>query len=276
MRFSVRHETIYRYSAPVRLGSHILRFSPRGDGATLIEHRLIVDPTPVAIVEERDVFGNLLTHLEFEGDTDHLSIESVFALDTVAPPTWGDEATEPLPWPADPHDPSAVYRDPEGGEPTVRAFAEAIAEAAGGRARSFLERLNRTLFERTGHHIRDGGAAQPPEVTLATGRGACRDTAVLFIAAARSLGLRARFVSGYQARAETADGRRHLHAWPEVYVPGAGWRGYDPTHGIVVEDGHVALCAAPDQSGTMPVQGGFWGTGVGSTLAYAIEIETDG
>lgn len=276
MRFSVRHETIYRYSAPVRLGSHLLRVTPRGDGATFLERRLIVDPEPVEIVEERDVFGNLLTRLEFEGDTDHLSIESVFSLDTVAPPPWEADETERLPWPIDPNDPSTVYLGAETGEPTVRAFAEEIAEAAGRRVRPFLDRLNRTLFERTRHHIRDGGAAQAPEVTLATARGACRDTAVLFIAAARSVGLGARFVSGYQARAETADGRRHLHAWPEVFVPGLGWRGYDPTHGIAVEDGHVALCAAPDQSGTMPVQGGFWGSGVGSTLAYAVEIETDG
>jgi transglutaminase-like putative cysteine protease len=98
--------------------------------------------------------------------------------------------------------------------------------------------------------------------TLAIGRGACRDLTVLFMATCRCLGMAARFVSGYQAQADTPDGQRHLHAWPEVFLPGLGWRGFDPTHGIVVTDGHVALCAAPDQADTMPVEGGFSSSGV--------------
>ena len=81
---------------------------------------------------------------------------------------------------------------------------------------------------------------------------------MLFLAACRSLGLPARFVSGYQAHAETPDGRRHLHAWAQARLPGLGWRGYDPTHGLAVADGHVALCAAPEQGATMPVEGGYW------------------
>ena len=96
----------------------------------------------------------------------------------------------------------------------------------------------------------------------------------LFCAACRSLGVPARFVSGYQAEADTPDGRRHLHAWPEAFAPDLGWLGYDPTHGLDVSDGHVALCAAPDQARTMPVEGGYYGAGVTSTLSYAIEIAT--
>lgn len=273
MRFSVRHETIYRYSAPVRLGSHLLRVTPRGDGATVRERRLIVEPEPVVVVEERDVFGNLVTRLEFEGETEVFRIDSAFDLDTVAPPPWSAGPAS-LPRPDDPTDPSAIYRREEIA-PSVRAFADDVLAATGGEVRAFLEALNQELFARTHHHIRGGGGAQAPEVTLATAAGACRDTAVLFMAAARSVGLPARFVSGYQARAETADGGRHLHAWPEVFVDGVGWRGFDPTHGLTVEDGHVALSAAPDQSGTMPVEGGFWGTGVTSTLEYRVTIDAE-
>jgi transglutaminase-like putative cysteine protease len=97
---------------------------------------------------------------------------------------------------------------------------------------------------------------------------------ILFLAACRSQGLPARFVSGYQAEADTPDGRRHLHAWPEAFVPGFGWRGYDPTHGLKVAGSHVALSAAPSQGETMPVEGGFFGDGVSSTLDYEIEIAT--
>ncbi len=123
-----------------------------------------------------------------------------------------------------------------------------------------LERLNWTLFTRTDRHIRAAGAAQAPTHTLATGRGACRDLTVLFMAACPSLGIAARFVSGYQAHAETPNGRRHLRAWAEVFLPGSGWEGFDPMHGFRVTDGHVALCAAPDQAATMPVEGGIMAT----------------
>ena len=122
---------------------------------------------------------------------------------------------------------------------------------------AFLDRLNETLFTQIGHDIRPEGPARPPEETLKLGHGACRDVTNLFLAACRSLGVPARFVSGYQAHADTPDGRRHLHAWPEAFVAGLGWRAYDPTHGLTVSDGHVALAAAPDQAGTMPVEGRF-------------------
>ena len=100
---------------------------------------------------------------------------------------------------------------------------------------------------------------------------------MLFLEAARALGLPGRFVSGYQARPAVEDGRRHLHAWAEIFLPGAGWRGWDVTHGTRVTDGHVALCAAPAQAGTMPIEGGFSfaGSGVSSTLDYRIAIVAD-
>ena len=84
-----------------------------------------------------------------------------------------------------------------------------------------------------------------------------------------------RFCSGYQAAADTPDGRRYLHAWPEIFLPGAGWRGWDPTHGISVGDGHVALCAAPDQAATMPVTGGYYfGDAITATLDFEVTIRT--
>jgi transglutaminase-like putative cysteine protease len=85
----------------------------------------------------------------------------------------------------------------------------------------------------------------------------------------------ARFVSGYQARSQTPDAQRHLHAWAEVHLPGLGWRGFDATHGIAVTDGHVALCAGPAQSDTMPVEGSYWGPARTSTLDAWVKIATE-
>lgn len=275
MRFLVHHRTRYRYSAPVRLGPHLLRFNPRGDGATVLARSLIVAPEPIAWREVIDRFGNPVTELDFEGTSTQLCIDSTFDLETVPPPEPDGIALPDLPWGATASPDSANYLATDG-DATVAAFAHDLAEASGWSALGFLDRLNHTLHARTRHHIREGGFAQSPAVTLATGAGACRDTAVLFIAAARAVGIPARFVSGYQARAETADGGRHLHAWPEVHLPGLGWRGYDPTHGLAVEDGHVALCAGPDQADTMPLEGGFWGDGITSTLEFVVRIEAEG
>ena len=221
-----------------------MRLNPRAEGATILERRLTVDPKPIAFREETDRFGNKVTHLDFDDLTDRLRIESLFELETVAPEPPVDPAAPQLPWAGGPDDPMAPYRSAEAQDDAVREFASGLASESGWEVLPFLDRLNRTLFARMRHEIRAGGAAWPPARTLAAGGGACRDVATLFIAACRSLGIAAQFVSGYQAEAETPDGRRHLHAWPEAFLPGLGWRGFDPTHGLAVTDGHVALCAA--------------------------------
>jgi transglutaminase-like putative cysteine protease len=270
MRFSISHETHYRYSAPVRLAAHVLRFTPRADNVVLLAHSLIVDPAPSMRQDLLDRYGNTVTHVDFEGSSDHFRVESVFELETSAAPLV-EQGQPTLPWTAA-DDALSDYLPAEDQHDSVRAFAAELASESGGDVVSFLERLNHTLFTRTNRHIRPTGAAQTPEHTLATGRGACRDLSVLFIGACRSLGIPARFVSGYQAHAQAFDGRRHLHAWAEVHLPDIGWRGFDPMHGLPVLGGHVALCAAPDQAGTMPVEGGFYGDGVTSTLDYEVKI----
>ena len=104
--------------------------------------------------------------------------------------------------------------------------------------------------------------------------GACRDLAVLFVDCCRAEGIAARFVSGYQ-KGNLLSERRDLHAWPEVYLPGAGWRGFDPPppHGEAVSDVHVTMAAAAHSRDTMPVSGVFSGDGANSTLEYTVEIQ---
>jgi transglutaminase-like putative cysteine protease len=272
MRFSVCHETHYRYSAPVAFAAHVLRLTPRTESAVLHWHRLTIGPVPAVRQDMTDRYGNSIAQLEFEGLAGHLHIESWFELETHAATAPTCFALPPLPWPSGTGGALADYLPPKEQDESVRAFAAGLASESGWEAPAFLERLNQALFTRTDRGIRAGGAAQEPAHTLAAGSGACRDLTVLFMAACRSLGIAARFVSGYQALAETPDGRRHLHAWPEVFLPGLGWRGFDPMHGLPVTDGHVALCAGPDQAATMPVEGGYFGDGVTSALDYEVRI----
>jgi len=274
MRFSVRHQTTYRYSAPVRLAPHLLRFNPRPDAGRLVKRDLAIDPEPKRREETVDRFGNLVTRIDFDGLSEVFAIESRFELDVAFALAQASAALPALPWPRDAGGPNAAYHATTEIDGALRAFALKLATACAGAPLAFLDRLNETLFTQIRHDIRPEGPARPAEETLKLGHGACRDVTNLFLAACRSLGVPARFVSGYQAHADTPDGRRHLHAWPEAFVPGLGWRAYDPTHGLTVSDGHVALAAAPDQAGTMPVEGGFTGDGVSSTLSYEVEIAT--
>ncbi len=268
MRFSVRHETIYRYTAPVRLGDHLLRLTPRPEYIDLDIHELLVEPAPLAREQDADGFGNPVTRLGFDAETQELRISSRFEGKARSWPA-ALPNLPPLPW----ADPSMNEYLGAGEDCAVQAFAHAIADRAGKRADQFLTLLTQDLHGRIDRYIRPDGDAQDAARTLELESGACRDVAALFMAACRSLGLPARFVSGYQAFSDAADGKRHLHAWPEVWLPGDGWRGYDPTHGTAITGGYVALAAAPNQAATMPVVGGYWGEGVSSTLEYRLRIE---
>jgi transglutaminase-like putative cysteine protease len=278
MRFIVRHDTHYRYDTPVVLAPHVLRLTPRPGEHLLVSRTLAVTPEPAEIRHETDAFGNLIARVVFpDRPVGELRIDSRFELQTsFPPPPPAAGALPPLPW-GPIADPALAPFGPgaAGGDGNVTAFAGALAGEVGHQPIAFLEQLCRTIHARSDCHVRPTGAAQSAAETLASWRGACRDLTVLFLAAARSLGIPGRFCSGYQAAAETPDGRHYLHAWPELFLPGAGWRGWDPTHGIPVGDGHVALCAAPDQEDTMPVTGGYYfGSSVTSTLDFEVRIAT--
>ena len=276
MRFTVRHETLYRYSVPVVLAPHVLRLTPRSE-YQLGSRSLRVWPEPVELHEENDSYGNRVARVTFSDQAAaELRIESHFDLET-APPRFISEVSELLPLTRRLADDLALYRPGDVGvDPGVIAFARAVAAEVGQQPVAFLDHLCRTIHARADKQIRTSGDAQAAAETLASWQGACRDFTVLFLAAARSMGMAARFCSGYQSAADTPDGRRYLHAWPEVFVPGAGWRGWDPTHGLAAGEGHVALCSAPEQAETMPVVGGFYfsGSSVTSTLDFDLQITT--
>jgi transglutaminase-like putative cysteine protease len=155
----------------------------------------------------------------------------------------------------------------------VRELADALGDGAEDGV-AFLDALNRHLHGHFKPEIRDAGAARPPEETLRLGRGACRDLAMLFLAVCRRHGWAGRFVSGYQARGHPGARRRHMHAWPEVYLPGVGWQGFDPTHGLPVGEAHVALAAAADPADAAPIEGSFRGD-ASSRLAATLHIEAE-
>lgn len=274
MFFRVQHESLYRYDVPVQLGSHTLRLTPRSGAIQISSRRLVVEPEPSTWSDGIDDFGNPVTTLGWSCSTQSLRVESSFELDTFGPPALAPQMDQ-LPLARSAQGDLSPYLVGSA-HPSVQRFADELAAEVQREPLAFLDHLTRTLHGRIDRHIRPSGNAREAHETLALGSGACRDLTVLFLEVCRSQGLACRFVSGYQASAQTPDGQRHLHAWAEVHLPMAGWHGWDPTHGVRVIDGHVALCAAPHQAATMPIEGGFFfqGAAVNSTLDHSVRIST--
>jgi transglutaminase-like putative cysteine protease len=279
MRFDVEHLTSYSYSEPVILGPQTVRLRPRPDGGFReLGYSLLLDPAPSLRTELLDAAGNLVTRLWFERETRNLGIVSRFTVDTHRREGFGlllDTAYRVLParYPADEAACLVPYR--QQGEPhaAVVELAEELRAESEEDPLVFLTLLNEWLHREIVREIREKGSPQTPAETLGRRVGACRDQTVLFLAAARAMGLAARFVSGYQDRSALATAERHLHAWPEVYIPGCGWRGFDPTRGIPVTSGHVPVAAAAQALGAMPVEGSYFGVAA-SKLTYEVRIRT--
>ena len=277
MKFTIRHNTHYRYSRPVQFSPHRLRFHPRDDGAQrIIYHQLGITPTPLGRNDHLDLEGNRVTQVWFGSDSDHLEMTLTMRVETLRRNPFDfflDPEASSLPI-DHAHDVvcASAYLSRIEADDAVTAFAAELSLAVNRNTLSFVDRLNRDLFANFSHIHRETGTPQAPAMTLQSRQGACRDLAVLFVDCCRAEGLAARFASGYQ-KGDLQSERRHLHAWPEVYLPGAGWRGFDPTHGHAIADTHVTVAAAAHPQDTMPVSGSFTGQGVSSSLHYDLRID---
>jgi len=277
MLFTIRHHTCYHYSQPVRLSPQLLRFYPRTDGAQrVIQHQLNITPTPQGQNNHLELEGNQVTQVWFGGVTDQLIIDVTMQVETLRHNPFdfilAPEATVlPIQHEYD-HACAQAYLQRIEINDAVTAFAAQLSLTVNRDTLRFLDQLNRQLFSDFQHMHRDTGAPQSPVHTLQSRRGACRDLAVLFVDCCRAEGIAARFASGYQ-KGDLKSERRHLHAWPEVYLPGGGWRGFDPTHGMPVADNHVTIAAAAHSRDTMPVSGSFAGNGVTSKLDFKLDIQ---
>ncbi|MEX2304481.1 MAG: transglutaminase family protein [Bryobacterales bacterium] len=281
MRFEIDHLTRYDYSRAVFLEPHSFRLRPRSDSfQRLHRYELHINPKPVVLSEALDVEGNPVAHAWFSDSTEFLELRVSFEAETLRGNSFDylllDHAAEELPlhYSGDLAPLLAPALDSRlGADETVAEFARSIAAGVNGQILPFLAELSRQIHQQVKVPVRETGNPLPAERTLLQGHGACRDVAVLFMECCRSQGIAARFVSGYQEGGNETE-RSYMHAWSEVYIPGGGWRGYDPTHGLAIADRHIVVAASARPELAAPTRGTFRGTAATSRMHTELQIRT--
>ncbi len=247
-------------------------------------------PAAVATRWAHDVFGNSICFVEW-GDTPSDALDIVSTLDLDHYPALPDLLGEMLDPIAETYPFSYAVEEfpdlarlterqcPDPGR-TLDAWVRRLLPPTGPvRTMDLLRSISSAIGSDFTHAARDTEGTNPPPVTLASGRGACRDFALLMMEAARTLGLAARFVSGYlydEMAADAMVGGGATHAWCAVYLPGAGWVEFDPTNGLVAGRNLIRVCAARTPEQAVPVAGGFIGAAsdsTGMTVDVSVTVE---
>jgi transglutaminase-like putative cysteine protease len=270
---TVYHSTVYRYREPVGLGEHRMMFRPReSHDLRLIRTNLVITPQPAHLRWLHDPFDNSVAVATFEGTTTDLRFESTVTLEHFE--------TSELEYPLEDYARTYPFRYSDEDFPTlVRALARHYqGESVSKWALQFLDPsettgtmkilrdMTRGICEQFIYTRRIEKGVHTPEETLRKRHGSCRDFAVLMMEACRSLGVAARFVSGYIFVPNSSGhaGGGATHAWMQAYLPGAGWIDFDPTNGIIGNRNLIRVAVAWDPYYVLPL----WGTYAGSPGAF--------
>ena len=279
MKMNVTHSTRYHYDFPVHLEPHIFRLRPRMSNAQrLLAFDIQIVPTPAGTTECLDQDGNLALNAWFDAPTRELSVRSQFTVEMLRENPFdyvlAPEALNlPLWYPNPLCAALTPYRQDGYVAESVKQYAQSVAAAAQWNTLWFLTTLSRQIFQTCRQVVRPDGAPWTSDETLRRQEGSCRDLAVLFCDTCRVMGIAARFVSGYEcASASRQDS--YMHAWAEVYLPGIGWRGYDPSRGLAVSNRHVAVAAGFDHDLAAPVAGWYSGSS-GSQMEASLTLEVE-
>lgn len=268
MKFKIQHATTYRYSRPVKLSPHRLLLTPRGDhDLRVLACGLSCEPAP-ELEWTQDVFGNVVITACFAEPTSELVIVTDILVEQSAP-EWPvfriDPGAHAYPFRYS-HDDATdlgallrpIHDDQDG---ALTHWAEGFVLGSPTDTLSLLKDINVGIAAAVTYRTRDEEGTQAPLQTLSTGSGSCRDIAALFIDAVRRLGFGARAVSGYLFDpAISSDDGGSTHAWAEVYLPGAGWIAFDPTHRRVGSANLIPVAVGRCNGQIMPVSGGYAGT----------------
>lgn len=266
-RYKIVHKTIYTFGVPVTLNPHSLMLRPSESHELRIESS-ILQIDPVATLRwMRDIEDNSIAIAEFSEQTDRLEIYSEVDIQQYN--------VAPLDFIVDAYAARFPFTYPEDSVNFLRPYLAVPSESAGDRfsawlkkvdervqkpeTAEYLQRLTHLIHSEFEYRVREEEGVQTAEETLQLGTGSCRDFANLLILTARRCGIAARFVSGYLNTPSSAEIPGATHAWAELYIPGAGWKGFDPTSDCVVGSDHIRVAASHNPAAVPPIAGSYVG-----------------
>jgi transglutaminase-like putative cysteine protease len=270
MRIRISHETIYRYDTPAKSAIEILRLTPRNhDGQYIVRWRLELN-VDCRLDPFEDAFGNLAHSFTVDGPLSELAIRVDGEVETQDAAGIVNGTMERFP-------PSLYLRETPLTAPdaAIAAFARETSAGANGDPLATLHAFTSRIYD---EFVFDADPNQPAMAAVesfAQKRGVCQDYAQIFIAAARHLGIPARYVSGYFLRVDGVTAQEAGHAWAEAYLPKLGWIAFDPANGISATAAHVRVAIGLDSLGAAPVRGTRTG-GEGEKLSVAVHVDQAG
>ena len=267
MKIKYIHNLNYSYEHPVQFTDHRICIKPRSNGfQNLINFELCFDPLPSFVYSLIAASGEEIYRTHFEGLHNKLSIKATSEVQTEEHPNLFECVKNKdltLPFCR-----SVINRDLQGAlegwlpngqhDPSAVGLAQEALSGSGNNALSYIFQLIEIIQDRVKYTKRHTGPAWPASRTLRERVGSCRDLAMLMVEASRSVGIPSRFVSGYHFEDPSPD-TYDLHAWAELYLPGAGWRGFDPSGKGLIDERYIALVSSSKPNLTAILTGNFIG-----------------
>ena len=262
IQLALTHETHYKYERAVAIGPQLVRLRPAAHCRTpILNYALKIKPEKHHVHWQQDPYNNHVARVIIPDKTDELTVRVEFTAELSPTNPFDfflDPGAEdyPVTYSADLQKDLAIYSALEPAGPLLQAFLRTISQQQRGLV-SFLVDLNKRVTDEIKYLVRLEPGIQTCEESLRNRSGSCRDSAWLLVQIARHLGFASRFVSGYliQVASSPAGDSCDLHAWAEVFLPGAGWIGLDATSGLLAGEGHIPLACSPGASNAAPISG---------------------